>query len=313
MQPPLHALMKPSPLPSLEQGLQMSIISAAINTDTQPDGEAIDRFLAEDIGTGDLTASILPELASATATVVTRETMVLCGQCWFDAVFLRLDPQIDIHWHQQEGSVAEAGSTLCTVQGSARSVMTGERTALNLLQTLSATATMARQYAKAVEGTGVHILDTRKTLPGLRHAQKYAVRCGGCQNHRMGLSDGILIKENHILAAGSISQAVRAAQSLRRDVMIEVEVENLQELEEALAAGAQRIMLDEFSLPQIREAVRITDKRAKLEVSGNVSLETIREIAETGVDYISVGALTKHVRAIDLSMRVTLDASDNAE
>jgi len=291
----------------------MTTTPAAINHDAHPDIEEIDRFLAEDIGAGDLTASILPEKAMATARVITREAMVLCGQNWFDAVFLRLDPHVSIRWHLPEGAIAEADSTLCTLMGSARDLMTGERTALNLLQTLSATATVARQYAKAVEGTGVSVLDTRKTLPGLRHAQKYAVRCGGCQNHRIGLYDAILIKENHILAAGSIRQAVRMAQSLQQDVMVEVEVENLQELEEALAAGAERIMLDEFTLPQIREAVKITNKRAKLEVSGNVSLDTIREMAETGVDYISVGALTKNVQAIDLSMRVTLGAGDNAE
>jgi nicotinate-nucleotide pyrophosphorylase (carboxylating) len=281
--------------------------------DTQPDSEEIDRFLAEDIGAGDLTASILPETLTATARVITREPMVLCGQAWFDAVFVRLDPRAEIIWHLPEGAGAEPGARLCTLMGSARALMTGERTALNLLQTLSATATVSRQYAKAIAGTGVRVLDTRKTLPGLRVAQKYAVRCGGCHNHRMGLHDGILIKENHILAAGSITQAVRAAKSLRKNVMVEIEVENLQELGEALAAGAERIMLDEFSLSHMREAVKITRNRAELEVSGNVSLETIREIAETGVDYISVGALTKHVQAIDLSMRVTLGAGDNAE
>ena len=291
----------------------MIITPAPINLDSQPHVEEIDRFLAEDIGSGDITASILPEKAMATATVITREAMVLCGQNWFDAVFLRLDPHVSIRWHLPEGATTEANATLCTLMGSARALMTGERTALNLLQTLSATATVARRYAKAVEGTGVRVLDTRKTLPGLRHAQKYAVRCGGCQNHRIGLYDAILIKENHILAAGSISQAVRMAQALQQGVMVEVEVENLQELEEALAAGAERIMLDEFTLPQMREAVKITNKRAKLEVSGNVSLETIREMADTGVDFISVGALTKHIHAIDLSMRVTLGASNNAE
>jgi len=291
----------------------MNTTPAPINVYSQPHVEEIDRFLAEDIGSGDLTASILPERATATATVITREAMVLCGQNWFDAVFLRLDPHVSIGWHLSEGATTEAGATLCTLMGSARALMTGERTALNLLQTLSGTATIARRYAKAVEGTGVRVLDTRKTLPGLRHAQKYAVRCGGCQNHRIGLYDAILIKENHILAAGSISQAVRMAQALQQGVMVEVEVENLQELEEALAAGAEPIMLDEFTLPQMREAVKITDKRAKLEVSGNVSLDIIREMAETGVDFISVGALTKHVQAIDLSMRVTLGASDNAE
>jgi nicotinate-nucleotide pyrophosphorylase (carboxylating) len=201
-----------------------------------------------------------------------------------------------------------ADTVLCRMDGVARAMLTGERTALNLLQTLSGTASLARRYAKAVEGTGVRVLDTRKTLPGLRKAQKYAVRCGGCENHRLGLYDGILIKENHILASGSIAAAVKAAQGLGADVPIEVEVESLDDLSQALAAGADRILLDNFQLPMMREAVALNGGRAKLEVSGNVSLDTIREIAETGVDYISVGALTKNVEAVDLSMRITLSA-----
>jgi len=271
-----------------------------------PDPAEIDRFLAEDIGSGDLTAAILPEAACASAIVMTRESMVVCGQAWFKAVFGRLDPSVQIVWECEEGAEVQAGGLLCRLEGPARSLMTGERTALNLLQTLSATATLARKYAKAVEGTGVKILDTRKTIPGLRLAQKYAVRCGGCHNHRIGLYDGILIKENHILAAGSITRAIRSAEGLQAGVMIEVEVETLDELNEALAAGAKRILLDEFTLSMMREAVVMAANLAELEVSGSVTLEAIREIADTGVNYISVGALTKNVRAIDLSMRVTL-------
>ena len=274
----------------------------------RPDPADIVRFLAEDIGAGDLTASILPVSAIASATVVTREAMVLCGTEWFDAVFNELDPALRIDWCKQDGDAVEAGDLLCRLKGSARSLMTGERTALNLLQTLSGTATLARQYANAVAGTRARILDTRKTLPGLRLAQKYAVRCGGCHNHRIGLYDGILIKENHILAAGSITAALQAAQSLRAGVMIEIEVETLEELREALDAGATRVLLDEFTLPMMREAVTMSAGRAELEVSGNVTLESIRDIAETGVDFISIGALTKHVRAVDLSLRVTVDA-----
>ena len=274
----------------------------------RPDPADIVRFLAEDIGAGDLTASILPVSAIASATVVTREAMVLCGTEWFDAVFKQLDPALRIDWYKQDGDAIGAGDLLCRLMGSARSLMTGERTALNLLQTLSGTATLARQYARAVTGTRTRVLDTRKTLPGLRLAQKYAVRCGGCHNHRIGLYDGILIKENHILAAGSITAALQAAQSLRAGVMIEIEVETLEELREALDAGATRVLLDEFTLPMMREAVTMSAGRAELEVSGNVTLESIRVIAETGVDFISIGALTKHVRAVDLSLRVTVDA-----
>jgi nicotinate-nucleotide pyrophosphorylase (carboxylating) len=269
-----------------------------------PDLTEIDRFLAEDIGAGDLTAALVPAAAKATATVITREAMVLCGREWFAAVFTRLDPEAALDWSLDEGAEARPGERLCTVQGSARPLLTGERTALNLLQTLSGTATLARSYARAVAGTGVKLLDTRKTLPGLRRLQKYAVRCGGCHNHRMGLYDAILIKENHILAAGSIAAAIDAAKAAGGGVMVEIEVENLDELRQALAAGANRILLDNFGLPELREAVALAHGWAELEVSGNVTLETLRGIAETGVDYISVGALTKHVRAVDLSMRI---------
>ena len=272
----------------------------------KPELAEIDRFLQEDVGSGDLTAAIIPPLVQATANATAREFAVVCGQAWFAAVFERLDPAVRIVWQCEEGAEVEAGTVLCQLHGPARSLMTGERSALNLLQTLSATATLSRQFARAVEGTGVRILDTRKTIPGLRLAQKYAVRCGGCENHRIGLYDGILIKENHILAAGSITKAIRSAQELNAGVLFEVEVETLDELAEALDAGAKRVLLDEFTLPMMREAVVMATGRAELEVSGSVTLETIREIAETGVDYISVGALTKNVRAIDLSMRVTL-------
>ena len=268
--------------------------------------DEIDRLLEEDIGAGDLTALIVPAEARATARVTTRENMVMCGQPWVDAVFARIDPGARIDWLIQEGDWVAAGTGLCELSGNARALLTGERTALNLMQTLSGTASLARAYAKAVEGTSVIVLDTRKTLPGLRKAQKYAVRCGGCQNHRMGLYDGILIKENHIMAAGSINGAVEQAHALGADVPVEVEVENLDELQQALDAGADRVLLDNFSLEMMAQAVTLNAGRLKLEVSGNVTLENIREIAATGVDYVSVGALTKNVKAIDLSMRITL-------
>jgi nicotinate-nucleotide pyrophosphorylase (carboxylating) len=268
--------------------------------------EDIDRWLTEDIGAGDLTALIVPAETRATATVVTREDMVVCGQPWVEAVFARIDPQTRITWSVDEGSWVAAGTQLCELSGTARCLLTGERTALNLLQTLSSTATLSRRFAEAVKGTGVTVLDTRKTLPGLRKAQKYAVRCGGCHNHRMGLYDGILIKENHIMAAGSIQAAVQQAHALGADVPVEVEVENLSELRQAMEAGADRVLLDNFSLDLMRQAVAINAGRMKLEVSGNVSLDNLADIAATGVDYISVGALTKNVQAIDLSMRITL-------
>lgn len=280
----------------------------AIPSGQHPNLTDIDRFLAEDVGTGDLTAATLPKDRTASATVITREAMVLCGRAWFDAVFARLDSGIHIQWVYEEGEWVEAGETLCRLEGSARSLMTGERTALNLLQTLSATATLSKRYADAVRGTSLKILDTRKTLPGLRDAQKYAVTVGGCHNHRIGLYDGILIKENHIRAMGSITLAVEAAKNLGRDVMIEVEVESLEELDEALKAGVQRILLDEFTVPMREEAVRQSRGRAELEVSGNVRLEDLADIAKSGVDYVSIGSLTKHIRAVDLSMQVVIGA-----
>ncbi len=271
----------------------------------EPDREAIELYLREDIGAGDLTAAIIPETVQAEAAVVTRAKLVLCGQAWFDAVFKTLDGASHITWLVSEGDIAAPGVTLCKINGRARALLTGERTALNILQTLSATATTARQYADAVAGTSCKVLDTRKTIPGLRKAQKYAVVCGGCYNHRIGLYDGILIKENHILAAGSIAKAVEAARQ-QAAVPVEVEVESLQEFAEAIAARPDRIMLDNFSLADIRSAVALNSQGIELEVSGNIDLTNIRAAAETGVDYISIGALTKHINAIDLSMRINL-------
>ncbi|HRX72316.1 MAG: carboxylating nicotinate-nucleotide diphosphorylase [Gammaproteobacteria bacterium] len=259
--------------------------------------------LTEDVGNGDLTAALIPEDAQAEATVISREPAVLCGAAWFDTVFRQLDSQIAIEWQVADGDLVTPDQLLCTLRGPARSLLTGERTALNFLQMLSSTATLARRYADEVAGTKATILDTRKTLPGLRLAQKYAVRCGGCQNHRIGLFDAVLIKENHIMAAGSISNAITAARRLHPGVTVEVEVENVAELEEALAAHPDIIMLDNFDLTAMAEAVKITGGRVKLEASGNVNFDTVRSIAETGVDYISIGGLTKDVRAIDLSMR----------
>ena len=259
--------------------------------------------LAGAVGAGDLTAVLIPEHAQADATVVSREVAILCGTTWFDAVFRQLDPGIAIDWRAADGDRVESEQLLCTLRGPARPLLTGERTALNFLQLLSGTATLARRYADAVSGTKAVILDTRKTLPGLRLAQKYAVRCGGCRNHRIGLFDAVLIKENHIMAAGSIGNAIATARRLHPGVTVEVEVENQAELEEALAARPDIVMLDNFDPAAMAEAVRIVDGRVKLEASGNVNFDTVRGIAETGVDYISIGGLTKDVRAIDLSMR----------
>lgn len=262
-------------------------------------------LLQEDIGTGDVTAAIIPASVQAQADVVTREDCVVCGQAWFNTVFHALDSQVAVVWLVEEGQAVVANTVLCRVLGPARALLTGERTALNLLQTLSATATVARQYATAVAGTGCKVLDTRKTIPGLRTAQKYAVSCGGCYNHRVGLYDGVLIKENHIIAAGSIAQAVQAARRIS-SVPVEVEVEDLAEFQQALAAQPERIMLDNFSLEDMRKAVALNSLGIELEASGNIDLENIRTVAETGVDFISVGALTKHIKAIDLSMRIRL-------
>jgi nicotinate-nucleotide pyrophosphorylase (carboxylating) len=269
----------------------------------------IKHFLDEDIGTGDITAAIIPEDTHAQAEVITREDMILCGQAWFDAIFKHLDAGVNIVWLVAEGETVKKNTILCKLSGSARGLLTGERTALNLLQLLSATATVARQYADAVAGTSCKVLDTRKTIPGLRNAQKYAVACGGCYNHRIGLYDGVLIKENHIMAAGSITRAIVMARELTT-MTVEVEVESMQELIEALAAKPDRIMLDNFSLEELRAAVKLSAGAIKLEASGNIDLDNIRTIAETGVDFISIGALTKNVKAIDLSMRIKLATHD---
>jgi nicotinate-nucleotide pyrophosphorylase (carboxylating) len=259
--------------------------------------------LSEDIGTGDITAALIPENEVATATVISREAAILCGMAWFNAVFAELDTGITINWTTREGNAIRAGQILCTLHGPAAHILTGERTALNFLQTLSGTATLARRYAEAVTGLAVEVLDTRKTIPGLRHAQKYAVRVGGCHNHRMGLYDGILIKENHIASAGSIERAVHAARQASPGLPVEVEVEDERQITEAMAAGADILLLDNFTTAALINAVRLVNGRAKLEASGGVTLENIRDIARTGVDYISIGALTKNLHAIDLSMR----------
>lgn len=259
--------------------------------------------LLEDIGQQDLTADLIPRDAIANANLITREPAVLCGRQWFESVFSQLEPAIHIEWLADDGDKLQANDVICRLTGPARAILTGERTAMNFLQTLSATATRAGIYADAVAGLPVKVLDTRKTLPGWRMAQKYAVRCGGCYNHRIGLYDGILIKENHINAAGSIAAAVQQAKALHPGINIEVEVENLDELNQALTAGSDIILLDNFDTELLRQAVMINQNRAQLEASGGISLETIREIAETGVDRISVGALTKDIIAVDLSLR----------
>ena len=269
--------------------------------------EQVAAALREDVGSGDLTAALVPLAQRVRGRIVSREAAVLCGQAWAEACFRQLDPGIRLTWNAADGATLTPGMLVCTVEGPARSVLTGERTALNFLQLLSATATAASRFAAALAGTGCTVLDTRKTLPGLRSAQKYAVRCGGAANHRMGLYDMVLIKENHILAAGSIAQAVAAARASAVGARIEVEVESLGELEQALEARPDIVMLDDFTLEDMAAAVARNRARGRpvlLEASGSVSLETVRAIAATGVDFVSVGALTKHVRAVDLSMRL---------
>ena len=260
--------------------------------------------LAEDVGSGDITAALIAPEVRATGRVISREYGVLCGQAWVDAVFAALDETVSLKWHRQDGQTVNPDDTLFTLEGPARSLLTGERCALNFLQLLSGTATISRRYADVVSGTGVKLLDTRKTIPGLRDAQKYAVRCGGCHNHRIGLYDAFLIKENHITACGSIAAAVTAARNYAPGKPVEVEVENLAELEEALAAACDRIMLDNFSLEHTVQAVNLSNGRVELEASGNVTAETLLAIAQTGVDFISIGALTKDCQPLDLSMRL---------
>ncbi|HRQ64873.1 MAG TPA: carboxylating nicotinate-nucleotide diphosphorylase, partial [Xanthomonadaceae bacterium] len=264
----------------------------------------VDAALAEDIGTGDATADLLPADLRMQAQLLCREHAVLAGRAWFDACFRELDVDIVVDWRFDDGDRIPAGSYVCSLKGKARALVAAERSALNFLQTLSGTATATARYCDAVAGSRLRILDTRKTLPGLRHAQKYAVRCGGGSNHRMGLYDAILVKENHIAAAGGIDAAVRLARVRFPDLPLEVEVESLHELDQALACGVPRVLLDEFSLDDMREAVRRSSGIAELEVSGGVELEGLADIAATGVDYVSIGALTKHVRAVDFSLRL---------
>ena len=267
---------------------------------------SVRRALAEDLGNGDLTAQLIPADRLAHASVITREAAVICGTAWVDAVFRQLDPRVAVHWQVADGEAVAADQTLFTLQGPARALLSGERSALNFLQTLSGVATRCSHYAALVQGTGVKLLDTRKTLPGLRLAQKYAVTRGGCHNHRIGLYDAFLIKENHIAACGGIAQAIHRAQQIAPGKPVEVEVENLEELTQALEAGADIVMLDELSLTDMRQAVALNAGRAKLEASGGINETTLRGIAETGVDYISIGTLTKDLKAVDLSMRLSL-------
>jgi nicotinate-nucleotide pyrophosphorylase (carboxylating) len=259
--------------------------------------------LLEDIGQADLTANLIPIDAITNATLITREDATICGMQWFERVFKQLDASISLSWKAQDGDRVKANTVICELHGPARALLTGERTAMNFLQTLSGTATLSSIYSDAVAGLPVKVLDTRKTLPGWRVAQKFAVKCGGCFNHRVGLYDGILIKENHIMAAGSISNAINQAKALSAGVPIEVEVENFSELEQALVSGVDIIMLDNFGIDDLKQAVAINQGRTELEASGNITLDNIRRVAETGVDRISVGALTKDIKAVDLSLR----------
>ncbi|WP_334019832.1 carboxylating nicotinate-nucleotide diphosphorylase [Alteromonas sp. S015] len=282
---------------------------------TSPDMQAIreqvSNALIEDLGgelnaANDITASLIDESVNAKATIITREPCVVCGIAWANQAFALIDESVSLTWHVKDGDKAEADTVLVSLEGSARAILTAERTALNFLQTLSATATVTAFYAKFLDGTNTKILDTRKTLPGLRYAQKYAVRCGGGQNHRVGLFDAFLIKENHIFSCGNIEKAVSRAKTMMPGKPVEVEVESITELEQALSAGADIVMLDNFSNEQIQKAVALNKGQCKLEVSGNITDERLASLAQLGVDYISSGALTKHVQAIDLSLRINL-------
>lgn len=290
----MHGGRRPRPAPLIER-LDKDAIARQVAT-----------ALAEDLGGGDVTAALVPETQKVNARIIARENAILCGTDWVDATFKQLDPSIRLAWFASDGDQLVADQPVLKLEGLARPILTGERTALNFLQTLSATATAAHRYVEAVAGTGCRILDTRKTLPGLRLAQKYAARCGGAQNHRLGLYDMVLIKENHIIAAGSIGKAIETARRTSPGIPVEVEVETLAEFDQAIAAGADIIMLDELSLDDMRTAVarnRERGSKAKLEASGSVTMKTVREIALTGVDFISIGGITKHVQAVDLSMR----------
>jgi nicotinate-nucleotide pyrophosphorylase (carboxylating) len=288
-----------------DASLQMQVFTMDLSAEIERN---VSQALAEDMGTGDLTASLLPAAQAATATVISREKAVLCGAGWFEAAFRQLSPEAEIRWSAEDGDIVGAGQKLCETFGAARALLTAERTALNFVQLLSAVATRTRLYVDAVAKTGAVIFDTRKTLPGLRLAQKYAVKCGGGTNHRLGLYDGILIKENHIMAAGGIGPALRAAKKIAPPgVSIQIEVETLDDLRTALDAGAKLVLLDNFDLDRMCEAVilnaRLTNRAAALEASGGITLENVRSVAETGVDRISVGSLTKDIKAVDLSMR----------
>ena len=279
--------------------LQLATLTAEIEANVR-------RALLEDVGSGDITAQLIPAGRLAKATIISRDAAVIAGTAWVDAVFRQLDPRVAVHWQVVDGDRVQPNQPLFHLEGPARSLLTGERSALNFLQMLSGVATKAQHYADMVSDTQVKLLDTRKTLPGLRMAQKYAVTCGGCHNHRIGLFDAFLIKENHIAACGGIAEAITAAHKIAPGKPVEIEVESLDELRQALDAGADIVMLDELSLDDMREAVRLNAGRAKLEASGGINDDTLRVIAETGVDYISIGALTKDVKAVDLSMRLSL-------
>ena len=266
--------------------------------------ESVAIALREDIGSGDITAQLISEDDRATAQVISRQNATLCGVQWFNEVFKQLPGDTAISWLAEEGELIHESKPLCTLEGPARTLLTGERTALNFLQSLSATATTTRHYVDIIAGTSTRLLDTRKTIPGMRAAQKYAVTCGGGFNHRIGLHDAFLVKENHIIAAGGISQACAQAREISKDKLLEIEVESLVELEQAIAANVDRAMLDNFEIDEMRKAVELNKRRVELEASGNVNEHTLRPIAETGVDFISVGALTKNINAIDLSMRL---------
>ncbi|WP_346839220.1 carboxylating nicotinate-nucleotide diphosphorylase [Microbulbifer sp. SAOS-129_SWC] len=267
---------------------------------------AVSAALAEDVGSGDITAQLIPAEREARARVITREDCTVCGRAWVEEVFRQLHPALQLTWHCEDGDRVTADSVLFELAGNARAILTGERTALNFLQTLSGTATTAASYAARTAGTQIKILDTRKTIPGLRSAQKYAVLCGGCHNHRIGLYDAFLIKENHIAAAGGIDRAVAQAHQIKPGALVEVEVETLDELRQALDSGADVIMLDEFSDADTRTALSLAAGRAKIEISGSVDSERLQQLADLDVDYISSGSLTKHLRAIDLSLRIDL-------
>ena len=265
--------------------------------------ESVKRALKEDIGGGDLTAQLIKQDSLSSASIIAREPAVFCGRPWATEVFAQLDSTVKIDWHVDDGGDLAPGQLVCKLSGPSRPILSGERTALNFLQTLSGTASLARLYVDAIKGTSARILDTRKTIPGLRLAQKYAVRCGGGENHRIGLYDGILIKENHIEACGSLENAITKALSVNSDGLIEMEVETLKQLQVALESGVKRVLLDNMSLDELRQAVEIADKSVELEASGGITLDNVRAIAETGVDYISIGDMTKNIRAIDLSLR----------